>query len=220
MGIFSSLFSSALGTIIGFTGDWFVAIALLTIAIKVVLMPLSLKQHRGMLLTQNFSQAKVLLDEKFKDKSERVSAELIKIMGKYRVNPLSSVLVMLVQLPVLYSFYISITHLSSTVGSAIIPWVLSVSMVDGLHILPILASAIQGLQGLLAPTGQAGNMLMIVLPIGIGLLFLWHAPAGLSVYWACSALFGLAEKKLFSLRAIRERYLVVPTVDEMVQDIA
>jgi YidC/Oxa1 family membrane protein insertase len=220
MGIFSSLFSSALGTIIGFTGDWFVAIALLTIAIKIVLMPLSLRQHRGMLLTQNLSQAKALLDEKFKDKSEKVNAELIKIMGKYRVNPLSSVVVMLVQLPVLYSFYISITHLSSTVGSAIIPWVLSVSMVDGSHVLPIMASAIQGLQGLLAPAGQAGNILMIILPIGIGLLFLWHAPAGLSVYWACSAIFGLAEKKLFSLRAVRERYLVVPTADEMVRDIA
>lgn len=220
MGIFSSIFSSALGVIIGFTGDWFLAIALLTIAIKVVLMPLTLKQYRGMLLTQNFSQAKMLLDEKFKNKSETVNAELIKIMGKYRVNPLSSMLVMLVQLPVLYSLYISITHLSSAAGSVIIPWVLSVSMADGLHILPIAASAVQGLQGLITPVGQTRNILMLVLPIGIGLAFLWHAPVGLSVYWAFSAIFGLVERKLFSLRAIREKYLVVPTAEEMVKGIA
>ncbi len=220
MNIFSSLFSGILSAIIGFTGDWFIAIALLTAIIKIALFPLSVKQQRGLLLTQRLGQAKELLEKKFKKQSDRVNAELVKIMGKYKANPLSSMMVMLVQIPVFFSLYFSISHLSTTIGSVIIPWVLSVGKSDALHILPIAASAITGLQGFFGQPGQVRNILMVALPTGIGLVFLWHAPVGLSVYWGFNALLGLVERWIFSLRYIREKYLVVPTADEMVEGIA
>jgi len=220
MNLFGEIISSALGVLIGFVGDWFIAIALLTIGIKILLMPLSLKQHRGLLLTQNFSEAKAILDKKFKNKTEKVNSELMKIMGKYRVNPLSSMLMMLVQLPVFFSLYFSISHLTSAVGSVVIPWVLNATKVDSLRILPIIAGAVQGLYGFIGPSTQSKNIIMFILPIGLGLLFLWNAPVGLSVYWAFNAIFGLLEKKIFSLSFIRERYLNVPTAAEMVKGVA
>lgn len=220
MNLFSEIFSTALAAIIGFTGDWFIAIALLTMAIKVLLLPLSIKQHRGLLLTQNFSQAKAILDKKYKNKKEKVNNKLVEIMKKYRVNPLTSILMMLVQIPIFFSFYFSISHLSTAIGSVIIPWVLSVSSADSLRILPIVASATQGLYGLFGPSAQTRNILMFLLPIGIGLFFLWNAPVGLSVYWGFNALFGLLERKIFSLKAVRERYLNVPSADEMVKSAA
>lgn len=218
---FSGIFSGILGALIAFTGDWFIGIALLTIAIKVLLLPLSIKQHRGLLMTQNFSQAKAILDKKFKNKTEKVNNALMKIMSTHKVNPLSSFATMLVQLPVFFAIYGSIVHLSTAIGSAVIPWVLSVSKADSLHILPIAASATQGLLGWFGPnTAQTRNILMVLLPVGIGLFFLWHAPVGLSIYWGFNALFGLLERKLFSLKAIRERYLNVPTAEEMVKSVA
>ncbi|MHB8842333.1 MAG: YidC/Oxa1 family membrane protein insertase [Candidatus Aquicultor sp.] len=222
MSIFSSFFSGVLGAIMGFTGDWFIAIALLTIAIKLLLLPLSIKQQHGLLMTQNFSQAKKLLDEKFKNKKERVNKELMNIMSTHKVNPLSSFGVMLVQIPVFFSLYVSVTHLATSIGSAVIPWVLSVSTADSLHVLPVVASAIQGLMGWFGPTAtaQSRNIAMLALPVGIGLLVLWGAPVGLSVYWGFNALFGLVEKKIYSLKFIRDRYLNVPTADDMVKGIA
>lgn len=220
MSIFNSLFSGVLGIFIGFTGDWFVAIALLTIAIKVLLLPLSIKQQKGLLMTQNFSKAKEILDKKFKNKTEKVNDALMKIMGTHRVNPLSSFMVMLVQLPIFFSLYYSIGHLTTTIGSVVIPWVLSASKADSLHVLPIAAGAAQGLQGFFGPTAQSKmNILMLILPVGLALFFLWNAPVGLSIYWGFNALFGLIERKIFSLRAIRERYLNVPTAEEMVGSI-
>jgi len=212
--------SGILETLISFVGDWFIGIALLTIAIKLLLLPLSLKQHRGMLVTQNFSQAKAILDKKYKNKTERVNAALMKIMSTHKVNPLSSFALMLVQLPIFFSLYFSITHLTSAIGSAVIPWVLTASKSDGLHILPIAASAVQGLQGWFGPTVQSRNILMLLLPVGIGLFFLWHAPVGLSVYWGINALFGVVEKMIFSLRYVRERYLNIPSAEEMVKSVA
>ncbi|HZD61125.1 MAG TPA: YidC/Oxa1 family membrane protein insertase [Anaerolineae bacterium] len=221
MSIFGGVFAGILGSLIGFVGDWFIGIALLTVAIKVLLLPLSIKQQRGLLLTQNFSQAKTLLDKKFKNKPDKVNDALMKIMSRHKVNPLSSIMTMLVQLPVFFSLYFSISHLSTTVGSIVIPWALSMSKADSLHILPVAASAIQGLQGLFGPTAQqTRNIIMLLLPIGLGLFFLWGAPAGLSVYWAFNAIFSLVEKKIFSLQAIRDRYLSVPSADEMVKSIA
>ncbi|HEY3374199.1 MAG TPA: YidC/Oxa1 family membrane protein insertase [Candidatus Aquicultor sp.] len=220
MSIFSSLFSGALGAIIGFTGDWFLAIALLTIAIKGLLFPLSVKQRRGMLITQSFAEAQKMLNEKYKGKKELVTEGLTKIMAKYKVNPLSSIMMLLVQLPVFFSIYYTVSHLTTGIGSVIIPWVINVTKADTLHVLPVAAGLVQGALSFYSTPSQTRNFLMIALPIGIGLWFLWSAPVGVSVYWACNALFGIAELQLFKLRAIKERYLTVPSAEEMVAGIA
>jgi YidC/Oxa1 family membrane protein insertase len=105
-------------------------------------------------------------------------------------------------------------NLSTTVGSSLIPWVISFSKPDGLHILPIIASLLQGLAGL---TTENRNMLMFILPICLGLVFLWKAPAALSVYWGVTSLLTFVEKKIMSLKIIQKRFLNVVSVEEMIK---
>jgi len=123
---------------------------------------------------------------------------------------------MLAQAPVFFSLYFSISNLSTTAGSIIIPWVLNVNSPDVLHIAPIVASILQALAVL---TAKEKNVIMLALPIIFGLLFLWKAPVGLSVYWASNAVFGLIEKIIFNSRYVRKRYLNVPSPKEMVESI-
>ncbi|ATW27451.1 YidC/Oxa1 family membrane protein insertase [Candidatus Formimonas warabiya] len=216
MHIFNSVFADLLKTVLFFTNDWFFAIAFITLTIKLLLFPLSLKQQRTLLFSQNLQAAKDILAKKFKNDSAKVNAAVISIMAKYKISPWFSYAVLIIQTPIFLSLYFSISNLSTSIGSMIIPWVLSNSP-DSFHVLPVVASLLQGLSGL---TLQEKNSLMLMIPILIGLVFLWKAPAGISVYWALNSLFRYMELRIFSWRAVRERYLKVPSPEIMIRETA
>jgi len=61
---------------------------------------------------------------------------------------------------------------------------------------------------------------MFVLPVALGLVFLWKAPAALSVYWGINALLSFAERKIMSLERFQKRFLQVPSREEMLKSLA
>ncbi|MEL7566490.1 MAG: YidC/Oxa1 family membrane protein insertase [Dehalobacterium sp.] len=214
MHIFSTFFAGILKTALAFTNDWVLAIVLITLGVKLLLFPVSIKQQKALLLSQNLNLVKEILTKKFKNDHSRVNTAVISIMTKYKINPLFSFATLIVQTPIFISLYFSISHLSTGIGSTIIPWVLSNSP-DSIHVLPVIASLFQGLSGLAA---QEKKFFMLVIPIVIGLLFFWKAPAGISVYWAFNALLRYFELKIFSSNLIRNRFLNIPSPEIMVRE--
>jgi len=216
MNIFSSVFTDLLTKCIGLTGDWFVAVILVTLVIRICLLPLSVKQQKDQFTTTSLNQVKSLLTTKFKNQTEKIDLEVMKIASKYKVNTFLSMLLLLVQAPILFSLYASILNLSTSVGSLLVPWVLSVHAPDSFHILPILAGACQALGGF---TAETRSFLMFMIPVAIGLVFLWKAPAVLSVYWMTNSALKFLEYKIFSLKAVRNRFLKIPTAEEMLKSV-
>ena len=217
MSIFSSSFTVLLTKFIGLTGDWFFAVILVTLVIRLCLLPFSAKQQKDQFITSNLNQVKSSLTAKFKNQTESIDKELLKIASKYKVNAFLSALLLLVQAPILFSLYTSMTNLSTTVGSLVVPWVLSVHAPDPFHILPIMAGVFQALGGF---TTEIRSLLMFIVPVAIGLVFLWKAPAILSVYWMTNSAFRFLEYKIFSLKAVRNRLLKVPTTEEMLKSVS
>lgn len=216
MHIFSSTFTQILTSLIDLTGDWFISIALITLAIKLLLFPLSVKQQQTQLLMANYTKARDILTNKFKTKSEKINSESSKIALKYKINPLSPFLTAIVQAPVFLSLYFTVMNLSISVGSFLVPWVSSLHTVDNLHILPVIAGLIQGLSGF---TAENRNWLMFVLPIALGMVFLWKAPVAISAYWIVNSALRFVELKLFSLSTFRRKLFNIPTPEEMVKGI-
>ena len=165
----------------------------------------------------NLNQVKSFLTTKFKNQTKKIDKELLKIASKYKVNIFLSTLLLVVQAPILFSLYASIINLSTSVGSMLVPWVLSVHAPDSLHVLPILAGVFQALGGF---TAEIKSFLMFIVPVAIGLVFLWKAPAVLSVYWMTNSALRFLEYKIFSLKAVRNRFLKVPTTEEMMRSIS
>lgn len=217
MHIFSTTFTGILEFLFGLTGDWFFSIVLLTVSIKIIMFPLSVKQQKAMILSQNLNEVRKSLSVKFKNQTERVNEGLARVIANYKVNPLLPFLTLLIQMPVFLSLYFSLMNLTTTVGSVVIPWVLSVSTPDNLHILPTVGSLLQGLSGF---TIQNKNLLMIFLPIILGLVFLWKAPAALSVYWGINALLGFIERKILSIGKFQQRFINVATAEEMLKSLS
>ncbi|MDJ0304648.1 MULTISPECIES: YidC/Oxa1 family membrane protein insertase [Dehalobacter] len=139
MNMISTVLSQLLAFLVSTTGDWFIAVALITLGIKLLLFPLSIKQQKVQLLTANLTKARTILSGKFHNQIKKVNSESMKIASKYKINPLFTFATLIIQAPVFFSLYVAITHLSIPVGSILIPWVSDLHMADHLHILPVIA---------------------------------------------------------------------------------
>ena len=81
------------------------AIILLTIIIKVLLYPFSLQSIKAQRAMQEIQPKLEALKKKYKDNKEQLSLEMIKLYKEQKVNPLSSCLPMLIQLPFLIAVF-------------------------------------------------------------------------------------------------------------------
>jgi len=87
------------------TGNYGVAIILLTILVKIILLPLTIKQTRSMIAMQKIQPEIKKLQEKHKDDKEKLSQEMMKFYKENKVNPLGGCLPLILQLPVFFALF-------------------------------------------------------------------------------------------------------------------
>ncbi|HWD66186.1 MAG TPA: YidC/Oxa1 family membrane protein insertase [Solirubrobacteraceae bacterium] len=84
---------------------WGWAIVLLTVAMRLVLLPLTVRQFHSMQALQRLQPELKALQAKYKEDKQRQQQELMKFYKENNVNPLGSCLPMVLQLPVFISLY-------------------------------------------------------------------------------------------------------------------
>jgi YidC/Oxa1 family membrane protein insertase len=99
---------------------WGVSIVLLTILIRALLVPLTLKQFHSMQALQRLQPELKALQAKYKDDKQRQQQELMKFYKENKVNPLGSCLPLVAQLPVFISlFYMLRSNLRKDICPAV-----------------------------------------------------------------------------------------------------
>ncbi len=86
-------------------GSWGLAIVGLTVLVRLVLLPLTMKQFRSMQKMQQLAPQLKELQAKYKDDKQRQSEETMKLYRENNVNPFASCLPLVLQLPVLISLF-------------------------------------------------------------------------------------------------------------------
>lgn len=86
-------------------GGYGVAIILLTIVVKLILLPLTWKQTKSMIALQRLQPEMKKLQEKYKNDKEKLGQEMMKFYKENKVNPLSGCLPLLLQMPVFIALY-------------------------------------------------------------------------------------------------------------------
>lgn len=181
------------------------AIIFFTIAVKVVLFPLTLKQLRSMRTIQDLQPKIKAIQERYKGNPEKSQVEVMKLYKETGANPLAGCLPLIVQMPVLFALfsslrtffdpklhpsYVDITHANFL-------WINNLGAPD-LYVLPILTAVATFFQQYLTSLSSSGKVdqtqrtMLIVMPLFIG----WIArtfPAGLALYWVMFSLVGIAE---------------------------
>jgi len=81
------------------------AIILLTILMRIVLLPLTLKQTKSMHEMQKLQPKMKELQEKHKDNKEKLQEEMMKFYSEHKVNPFGGCLPLILQLPVFFALF-------------------------------------------------------------------------------------------------------------------
>jgi len=121
------------------TGNYGIAIIMLTVLIKIVLLPLTIKQTRSMVAMQKIQPEVKKLQEKYKDDKEKLSQEMMKFYKENKVNPLSGCLPLILQLPVFFALYTAIRKYLLTPPTLLLGNTMTI--LPGYLALPIVKSA-------------------------------------------------------------------------------
>lgn len=203
-----------------FTGDWGLAIIILTILIRLLLWPLTAKQVKSTLAMQKVTPQIKKIQEKYKDDKEKQQEELMKFYSDNKVNPFASCLPMLLQMPIFIALYqvlggtpdkpgLLMQHLASNGAGTffgIIPDIsTSASQVfasgNYLTFIPyVLLVIIFGLSVWLpqaiTPNAEKTQKMMGIY-MGAFMLFIgWSVPAGVLLYWDTSSILGILQQQL------------------------
>ena len=187
--------------IYGYVGNYGVAIIILTIIVRLVLFPLTYKGMKSMKRMQQLSPRMKKLQAKYKNNKEKLNKEMMGLYRKNRVNPLGGCLPMLLQLPVFFALYSSLSSAVELRHAPFILWISDLSQPDGLGITPLLMGASMYFQQKLTP--QTAMMdptqakVMQMLPF-IFTIFTFTFPSGLTLYWVTSNILSIAQQQIIN----------------------
>jgi len=189
------IMEQALTYIYGLTGNYGITIILLTILIRLVLMPFTLAQTRSSLKMQELQPEINALNKKYKGEPQKLNEETMALWKKHKVNPFSSCLLLLVQFPFIIAFFRALQQYEPLKEAYFLG--MNLGSPDPI-VLPILAaiSTFFQIKASSPPGGGAqGQMMLIMFPLLIGWMARTFA-AGLALYWIMSNLFSIAERYL------------------------
>ena len=125
MEAFFKAFASILAFFYDITGNYAIAIILLTLLVMIIVTPLTLKGTRSMMVMQQLQPEMKKIQTRYKDDRQKLNEELLKFYKENNINPLGGCLPLLVQMPVflvLYQVLRGLTRRVSDLG-ADVGWV-------------------------------------------------------------------------------------------------
>jgi len=189
------------------------AILVLTVVVRLVTLPLTMKQTRATKAMQSLQPKMEELKKKFARDQQALSREMMKLYRESGMNPMGCLLPMLIQLPIWIALYQSIIRaLVATPESLLdlsqllyswpivhqaIPvndhflW-LNLAQPDGWMVLPILVGASMWVTQKMVmttptdPRQQSTNTMMLWMMPAMFALISLQFPSGLALYWVIS----------------------------------
>lgn len=187
------------------TGSDGLAIIALTILLRVVTYPLTVKQTRAM-EEMKLLQPKVKeIQEKYRSQPEEMQKRVMELYREHKVNPLGGCWPTLIQLPIIWALF---TALRSYPFEQRFLWMPNLGKPD--VILAVLAGVATYLQSVMMSTDPSQKMMNLIMPafiIWISLSF----PAGVTLYWVVTTLLA-AVQQWWMGRQVARTGLVVETV--------
>ena len=171
-------------------------IILLTILIKLVTYPLTVKQVKSMKAMQDIQPKMKKIQEKYKHDPQMLQQKTGELFREAGVNPLAGCLPLLVQMPILMGMYYALFNFTfPSAEAASFFWLPSMSEPDPYYILPVLSAVTTFLQQKMTSSEMTGQMkiMMTVMPLFIGWISLTF-PSGLVLYWVTMNVVQIAQQ--------------------------
>jgi len=199
--------------------SWSWSIVLLTVIVRIVLIPLTWRQIKSMRAMQALQPRIKALQEKYKNDRQLLNQKTMEFYQENKVSPFGSCLPLLLQLPVFFGLYIMLNNAGKSIADGAVGnaaaafvdpvvswlWISDITQFD--YVLMFLYIATQFVASWQTARKGAGQQKMIayMMPVIVGIfMFVGKWPAGLFIYWVTSNVWTIAQQ------LVLEKFTPVP----------
>ncbi len=219
-GFFGSI-SKALLAVLRFfhrvINNWGISIVLLSIFLNIILFPLTMKSFSSMQKMQALHPQMEKLKVQYKDNPQKLNKEILELYKKYKINPFSGCLPMVLQMPIFIALYNGLIRSIELKGANFL-WIRDLSIPDAvkipfalpllgdhINILPIVMIIAMVVQQKISTRSMGGavteeqkqqqRIMLIIMPVMFGFIF-YNMPSGLVLYWVVNTILTVIEQSI------------------------
>ena len=228
---FTGLITQILRGIYGFCGDWGLAIIILTLIVRILIMPLMTKSTKSSAKMQVLQPQMKEIQDRYADDPQRMQEEMRKFYAENKFNPMGGCLPILLQMPIFFalfavirnieglangvtpSFFNIVPDLTIGPGQIIAAQGLSVEVLTGAAVY-ILLDVLFGLLTLVPmllntqvstdPAQQRTSRIMGIVMAAWMVWIGWSLPSGVLLYYVTSALWQVAQQQFVTKRVMAQ----------------
>jgi YidC/Oxa1 family membrane protein insertase len=180
---------------------WAWAVVVLTLMVRMLLVPLTVKQIHSMQNMQAYAPEMKEIQRKYKGDRQKLNEELMKFYKDKNINPASSCLPLLAQFPIFIGLYYTLRNFSKHPPPGDLSWLHFVPNIadhvtshwSGYILLAIyVGSQLASTYFMSASMQQSQRILMYVLPFAF-IFVIARFPAGLVLYWMTTNLWTVGQ---------------------------
>ena len=195
--------------------NWGISIILLSVFLNIVLFPLTLKSFKSMQKMHELHPQMEKLKAQHKDNPQKLNKEVMELYKKYKINPLSGCLPLLLQMPIFVALYQALTKSIALRGAGFL-WINDLSMPDAvaipfslpifgssINVLPLAMVALMVVQQKISTKVMGGavteeqkqqqKIMLIIMPVMFGFIF-YNMPSGMVLYWVVNTILTIVEQ--------------------------
>ena len=181
---------------------WAWSIVALTVMVRTLLVPLTVKQIHSMQNLQRHAPEMKEIQRKYKGDKQKMNEELMRFYKENRINPAASCLPIVFQIPIFLSLYYLLKHFVHTTNYQVgdnLEWLGLVNILQPanvgwgpLLIVIYVTSQLASTYFMSATVDKTQRMIFFGLPF-LFVLFVIHFKAGLVLYWATTNLWTVGQ---------------------------
>jgi YidC/Oxa1 family membrane protein insertase len=177
---------------------WAWSIVALTVIVRIVLVPLAVRQIHSMQSMQRHAPEMKAIQQKYKGDRQKLNEELMKFYRENNINPAASCLPLVLQFPIFIALYFTLRHQSHHITGSWLHVVPNISDKvtshwSGFVLLAIYAgSQVASTYFMGATMDKTQRTIMMVLPL-VFLTVVSRFPTGLILYWMTTNLWTVGQ---------------------------
>ena len=179
----------------GLSGNWGVAIILLTVLIKLVFFPLSAASYKSMAKMKLITPRMTKIREMYEHDRTKMNQAMMELYKTEKINPLGGCFPILVQIPVFIALYWVLLAAIELRHAPFVLWIQDLSALDPYYVLPILMTVTMVIQTRLnpVPPDPVQAKVMQFMPFVFSVFFFFF-PAGLVLYWLINNILSILQQ--------------------------
>ena len=177
------------------SGNWGVAIILLTILIKIIFFPLSAASYKSMAKMKLVTPRLTKIREMYGHDRQKMNQAMMELYKTEKINPLGGCFPILVQIPVFIALYWVLLGAIELRHAPFVLWIKDLSALDPYYVLPILMTITMVLQTKMnpVPPDPVQAQVMKFMPYVFSIFFFFF-PAGLVLYWLVNNILSILQQ--------------------------